>query len=264
MARRWAQKQGTRNGRRRRTLARLERRLELPMIGLSFVWLVLVLLEFAIGPSRALEILGAAIWISFVVEFSLRLVLAPDKSRFLVRNWVTVLALALPAFRLLRGLRFLRTARALRGLRLVKILGTANRGINALGASLGRRGFGYVLAITAFTTLLGAGGMLAFEPASQVEGGFHSYWDALWWTSMLVTSMGSQFWPQTLEGRILCFMLSVYGLAVFGYVTASLASFFVARDSSGDPPEAAEIRQLRQEIVALRRQISEQRDAGAP
>ena len=50
---------------------------------------------------------------------------------------------------------------------------------------------------------------------------------------MLLTSIGSEYWPQTAEGRVLCFLLSLYGFAVFGYVTAVLASFFVGRDADG-------------------------------
>ena len=41
--------------------------------------------------------------------------------------------------------------------------------------------------------------------------------------------IGSQFWPATTEGRVLAFLLSVYGLAVLGYLTATFASFFIGR-----------------------------------
>jgi voltage-gated potassium channel len=112
---------------------------------------------------------------------------------------------------MVRALRFLRAARGLRGLRLVRIVGTANRGMNALRGSLGRRGAGYALLLTTLVALLGAGSMLAFEPASEVKAGFVGYGDALWWTAMLLTSMGSEFWPRTGEGRLLCFLLSLYG-----------------------------------------------------
>jgi voltage-gated potassium channel len=46
----------------------------------------------------------------------------------------------------------------------------------------------------------------------------------------------------------------VYGFTVFGYVTATLASFFVARDADTDEGEVAGARQiegLRAEIAAL-------------
>jgi hypothetical protein len=44
-----------------------------------------------------------------------------------------------------------------------------------------------VLATTVLVILLGAGGMLAFEPSTEVNGGFTGYADALWWTAMLVS-----------------------------------------------------------------------------
>jgi voltage-gated potassium channel len=239
-------------------LEELDAWLQTPMLVLSFLWLVLVVVELVWGSFDALETFGTAIWIAFLIEFAVRLALAPGKVAFLSRNWITVIALIVPAFRLFRAFRIVRVARAARGLRLVRIVGTANRGMNALRASLSRRGLGYVTGLTVLVAFLGAGGMLAFEPASQVDGGFESYPDALWWTGMLLATMGSEFWPRTPEGRILCFLLAVYGFAVFGYITASFASFFVGRDAASEEGEVAgtrEIAALRAEIAALRRDL---------
>ena len=168
------------------------------------------------------EIVGTVIWIVFLLEFALRFALAPEKLPFVKREWLTVIALLVPALRLVRALRVLRAARALRGFRLVRIVGTANRGMNALRAASKRRGLGNVMTLTVVVALLGA---------SEVEGGFTSYADALW-TSMLLVTMGSEFWPRTPEGRLLCFGIALYGFAVFGYITASFASFFVGRDAA--------------------------------
>ena len=153
-------------------LHQLEDWVQTPMVVLSFVWLLLVLVEFVWGASKLLETFGIAIWIVFLAEFALRFALAPDKLLFLRSNIITIFALAVPAFRLLRSFRLLRLARAARSLRLVKIIGAANRGMGALRASLGRRGLGYVLAFTVFVTLLGAAGMLAFESASRSRAWF--------------------------------------------------------------------------------------------
>jgi len=145
----------------------------------------------------------------------------------------------------------------------VRIVGTANRGMNALRHSLARRKVGYVGGMTLLVVTLGAAGMLYFEPAKEVGGGFKSYADALWWTVMLLTTIGSQYWPQTGEGRILAVLMSIYGLAVFGYITAVLASFFVGRDAEEpDAPVAGadDIRKLREEIAALRK-VLEAREA---
>ena len=216
---------------RRAALAELEEWLRAPMLLLSAAWLALVVAELAWGESRLLETVGLVIWAVFLAEFLLRLALAPDKAGFLRANWLSAIALLAPAFRLLRGFRALRLARAARGLRLVRVVGTANRGMNALRAAMRRRGLGYVLALTALVDLLGAAGMYAFERAPEVAGGFESFGDALWWTSMLMTTMGSEFWPRTPEGRVLCLLLALYAFAVFGYITAAFASFFVGRDA---------------------------------
>jgi len=247
-----------------RTLKQLDEWLRTPMLLLSLVWLVIVVVELTRGASALLTTLGTAIWIVFIAEFVLRFTLAPDKGVFLKHNWLTLIALVVPALRLFRALAVLRAARALRGMRLVRIVGTANRSMNALKTTLRRRQFGYVVGLTLLVLALGAGGMLSFEPADEVTGGFRSYWDALWWTGMLVSTMGSGFWPLTTEGRILAFLLSVYGLAVFGYLTATFASFFIGRDADrADGPVAgsAELAALRKEIEMLR--LAVERDGQA-
>lgn len=43
-----------------------------------------------------------------------------------------------------------------------------------------------------------------FERGALPRGGIDSYGTALWWTAMILTTMGSDYWPKTAEGRILC------------------------------------------------------------
>ena len=65
--------------------------------------------------------------------------------------------------------------------------------------------------------------------------------------------MGSAYWPQTAEGRLLCVGLALYAFAMFGYITATVASFFVARDAERDnAPVAGQA-----SVEALGRQIEE-------
>lgn len=75
--------------------------------------------------------------------------------------------------------------------------------------------------------------------------------------------MGSEYWPRTPEGRILGWLLSLYAFAVFGYITAMLASFFVGQDrgEAEGGLSAEELAALRAELAALREQLQ---NAGRP
>ena len=242
---------------RREILAQIEGWLETPMLVLGFVWLALLVWELIWGLNPILETINSVIWIIFVLNFVVEFALALHKLDYLKRNWLTALSLALPALRVFRLARVLRGAR---GLRLVKVVGSLNRGMCALGASMSRRGFGYVLALTAIVTLAGAAGMYAFENDNAGGGdGLNTYGEALWWTAMLMTTMGSAYWPRTAEGRVLCLILAIYAFAVFGYVTATLATFFIGRDAENNEAEVADaksIEALRAEIRMLREELN--------
>ena len=182
-------------------LRRLEDSLETPMLVLAFVWLALLVGELIWGESLMFEVLGTIIWVIFILDFAVAFVLAPHKIAYLKNNWLTALSLLVPALRLFRFsrvFRLFRLARMGRSLRLLRVVSSLNRGMRALGASLSRRGFGYVLALTVLVAFTGAAGMYAFENAAP--GGLKSYGEALWWTTMVLTTMGSQYWPQTIEG----------------------------------------------------------------
>jgi voltage-gated potassium channel len=75
---------------------------------------------------------------------------------------------------------------------------------------------------------------------------------------MLMTTMGSAYWPHTPEGRTLCVLLALYAFSVFGYVTATLATFLVGRETEqaqGGLPSAHSIRALHDEIAGLRAEV---------
>lgn len=251
--------------RERKTLLRqLQAWLEVPMLVLAFIWLGLLVVEVVWGLNTVLEYTGYIIWGIFVLDFALEFSLAPSKSDYLKSNWLTVLALIAPALRILRVVKLLQLARLgrigsfARGLRLLRVLSSINRGMRALGATMNRRGFGYIFLLTLVVTFAGAAGMYAFENNNEEGGSLASYGAALWWTAMIMTTMGSEYWPQTPEGRMLCFFLALYSFAMFGYVTATLATFFIGRDAENSEAELAGARSVEAlsiEIAALRNEI---------
>lgn len=242
-------------------LERLQHWLELPMLALAFIWLALFVVEVVWGLNPLLETAGYAIWLVFILEYALGFTLAPRKRDYLKRNWLKSIALLAPALRIFRIaslVRLARLSRVTRGLRLLRVLSSLNRGMRALGASMGRRGFGYVAVLSMIIIVVGAAGMYAFERNAAEGEGFPDYGTALWWTAMVVITMSSEHWPQTAEGRILCFFLSLYGFGVFGYITAALATFFIGRDAESEGAEVAGARSiaaLRSDIAALREEL---------
>jgi voltage-gated potassium channel len=90
--------------------------------------------------------------------------------------------------------------------------------------------------------------------------GFENYGMALWWTAMRVITAGSEAWPLTGEGRALAFVLALFGYAVFGYVTATLATFFVGRDAEEKEAPlagAGDVEELKQLIISLSQKVDE-------
>lgn len=245
--------------RERKTLIlRIEDLLEGPMIILGFIWLLLLIIELVRGSNPTLEKIGLVIWIIFIVDFLLKFFIAPSKKRFLRQNILTMISLAVPAFRIFRVLRIARFLRFSRSVRLVKVVGSLNRSMRALSATMKKRAIGYVVILTMIVLFAGAAGIYAFEKEANV---ITNYGTALWWTTMIITTLGSEYWPITPEGRILCVILSLYALSVFGYITATIATFFIGRDAQEEQGAhvSNEIADLRNEIQSLKKLIIESR-----
>jgi voltage-gated potassium channel len=242
---------------RKKLLTSIENFLEGPMIFLGFVWLALLVIELIWGLNKPLEYATLTIWIIFIVDFLIKFILAPIKVDFLKKNWLTIISLIVPALRVFRIFRFVRLLRGVRGIRLVRIVSSLNRSMKSLGATMKRRAFGYVFMIILIVTFAGAAGMYALENPNE---GFDSYGMALWWTAMRVITVGNEFNPSTPEGRGLAFLIAIFGFSIFGYVTATFATFFIGRDAEEeDAPVAGakDIAELKTEIIALRRSIED-------
>lgn len=232
---------------------------------LGIVTALLLVVEFtaALTPRQATWVDRAqlAIWAIFTVEFAVQFTLAPRKLPFLRGHWLAAISVALPAF---RAFRLLRAARALRSLRLVRLVGGTNRAMRALREMLRGRQFGYLVALTLLVVALGTAGIYVLE-RDQPGATIRTVGDALWWAACVVTTINSEKYAVSPEGRILAVLLRVYAAAIFGLVTANIASYFVGRrqEEREGPPEAraAALEALRAEVRQLRVELRSQRAA---
>lgn len=232
-------------------LSQINALLDFPLILLSVVWLILILVDFVYGLSPFLQTFNLVIWGIFIIDFFIELDISPKKKDYLKKNWLVALSLFLPALRVLSlfsGFRIARFANFVRSLNLARILSSFNRSLRTVRQVMRQRGLKYILLLTTLITFLGAAGMYDFE-----RSGLTSYWEALWWTAMIMTTIGSDYWPKTAEGRVLAFLLSVYAFAIFGYITAALASLLVGKDKESS---SKEIEELRSEVQRLSSEIN--------
>lgn len=228
---------------------------DFPLLILSIIWLILIVIEFVYGLSSTLQTASMVIWGIFIVDFFIELYIAPKKKVYLKENWFVALSLFLPALRILkifRGFRLFKLSSFIRSFNLARILSSFNRSIRTVRKAVKQRGLQYVLLLTALVTFIGAAGMYNFE-----RPGLSSYWDAVWWTAMIMTTIGSDYWPETVEGRILTFLLSVYAFAIFGYITAALASLLVGKEKESSSKEITELRKEVQRLSSETNRLSE-------
>lgn len=251
-------------------LERISRWLDQPMAILALIWVALLIVQLTEPLPREwqaqIEWLDIAIWIAFLAQFLLELIIAPRKVAYIRGHWITALSVVLPFFRVVRLVQALR---ALRSISLVRVVLGANRATRAAALFFGRHRFQYVLALVTIATLAGAAGAYAFErgvPGSP----FDSFGTALWWSATMITTINVGIEPVTLEGRVIAILIRVVALALFGYIAGSVASYLVQRgvesragQTGAEPAEGAamaeEVRALRRQLVLLQRSIEDLR-----
>ena len=244
-------------------LLAIKKKLEWPMLFLSFVWFCILIIEIVYVTNPVLSGIGTGIWILFIFYFALRLGIVADRIAFLKKNWLFILAIIVSALRFFSFLQPFPLVRALTatfGMQVIWIFASADQGMRFLRIALGRRGAGYALALTFVFLFAGAAGMLHFEGVSDDPQRIQSYPRALWWTAMQMTNIGTSYSIRTVGGRVICLAISVYAAAMFGYLTALFATFLIDRDAKDPKPEIARqklVQEVKDEIIQLRRLIEE-------
>lgn len=186
------------------------------MSALSVVFLLVVFGESLAaggsGLSIALTVAGWLIWLIFAAEFVARLVVAPDTSAFLKRNWWQLFFLVLPF------LRILRLVRVVRFLRTGRVLSSAVRSSRSAWRVLGNR-VGWLAVVSAITVL--GSSQLLFE-----FGTFDRYGDALH-AAALATITGEPMNRPDAFARTLEVILATYSVIVFATLAGTLGAYFL-------------------------------------
>ncbi len=207
--------------------------LDIPMLLLALVMLVLIIIEFTLTltprQSQIVYLIQTLIWASFVLEYVLRVFIARDRLRYIKSHWFDALVVLVPFMRIFlvfRAIRAIRVLRVINPSALARTFFTTRRTFRRLAVTLGRSGFQYVFLTTVIVVILSATGMYLLE-RNAVGANITTFGDALWYVIGLVTTVGNEVYPVTVEGRALAVILMIYGVGIFGYLAGTLASYFI-------------------------------------
>lgn len=243
--------------RRQQWLDIIDRKTDLPMALLSILIVPLIVVPLTVNLSAAAAAafvaLDVVIWLVFGVELAVKTYLSPHRRRYLLTHWYDVIIVVVP---------FLRPLRALRALRLIALLVRAQRHANRL---LGRHALHYSILVAA-VFVIGAAGIVALLESGS-GGDITDFGESLWWAAATVTTVGyGDTLPITTEGRVLGVVLMFIGIGLFSLVTANIAAFFIAPDTTTDGEPAANpgqaavlehLQRLEDQIVQLRTALAE-------
>ncbi len=166
---------------------------------------------------RGAEAANIAIWAVFAGDLAIRLWLAENRVRWLVKHPIDLLTVLLP---MLRPLRILRVF-------------TAGHSLLTRRGGLMRTGQAILMSAAVLITV----GALAVLDAERAAPGASivTFPDALWWGMTTVTTVGyGDLYPVTSTGRIVAAALMVVGISVLGAITASVAAWFVSATATAE------------------------------
>ena len=229
-------------------LSAWERRSEWPLTAIALAFLAVYAWEVITGLRGAAragtELAMNAMWAVFIVDYLVRLALAPQRGRWFVRHLFDLAVVALPVLRPLRLVR------------LIALIGVLHR-----GAGMALRG-----RITAYTaggvTLLVVVSSLAVLDAERGEPGtpITTFGQAVWWSLVTITTIGyGDLAPVTAVGRCAAVLLMIGGVALAGVVTATLASWIVSlvaeENAEQEAATRAQVDALQQQVAALSERV---------
>ncbi len=237
---------------------RWERVTEWPLVVAALVFLAVYaipIIDPTIPPSVGIACywLGWLTWLLFVFDYLMRLFLAEDRRRYLVRHWIDLLIVALPLLRPLRLLRLLPLISVLN-----RRASSLLRGRVAIYVAVGSSLIGFVAALSVLSVERG-------QPLSNIA----NFGDAIWWAAETMTTVGyGDKYPVTAAGRTIAVGLMVCGIALLGTVTATLASWLVEHVSAAEESETARlmarIDRLESKLDLLRAPVSGEGPARPP
>ena len=197
------------------------------LLVLAILWLPVLIIPWITTLSQDLADTFTAIdfmvWAVFVVDYLIRLYLAPNRKHFFTHNLVDLVVVVVPFLRPLRALRIVRV------FELGRVVAIGAEALRRARNILTHRGLHFVLLTVVVIMLVCSGLVLLFERNAHGST-IHNFPDALWWAMVTVTTVGyGDTYPVTAAGRGVAVVLMLTGIGLIGVLTATVASFSSSR-----------------------------------
>jgi voltage-gated potassium channel len=202
---------------------------------LALAWLPVLIIPlittFHAAIADAFDAFDYFVWAAFAVEYAVKLRLAVDRRSFARHHLLDLAVVAVPI------LRPLRLADLFRFVRLGRVSVVLGDGLKRGKAMLTHHGFHFVL--MSVTAIVFASAALEDVLERHAPGStIHNFGDGLWWAIVTVTTVGyGDKVPVTGAGKFVAVALMLTGIGLVGFLTATVASFFVKEQHSDELDE---------------------------
>ncbi|WP_404960280.1 potassium channel family protein [Streptomyces sp. 147326] len=229
--------------------AQWERRTQTPLLVLAVAFAVAYAVPI-VAPDATADVHRACthvewlVWGAFALDYLVRLGVSTDRKHFVRTHWLDLAAVVLPLVQPLRLLRLVAT---------LMLVGRRARMAPQIQLTT------YVAGAVVGLLMFGSLAVLSVERDAP-DGNIKNLGDAVWWSFTTMTTVGyGDHSPTTGLGRVLAVGLMLSGIALLGVVTANIAAWFISRferDDQAERLQLAAIRELREEVRALRGEVA--------
>ncbi|MDE7377017.1 MAG: potassium channel family protein [Muribaculaceae bacterium] len=176
--------------------------------------------------------------IVFLADFFIELVLAEDKKKYLKNRWFFLL-ISIPYLNIINQyqitlshevifyLRFVPLLRGAYSLSMVMGYISKNRAVSLLSQ--------YLAILVALVYILA---LIFYYEEYTVNPDVHSFWDALYWSSLYVTTVGASFSAVTPVGKIISVILPIAGMLILPLFTVYFTDMVRSRNNANDAATA--------------------------
>lgn len=220
-------------------LGRWRKRTDAPLLILAIGSVPLLLLELsrdelAYGDRIFLDVVNVVVLVAFATDYVVELFLATQKRRHIRHEWTSLMIVVAQSVALvpsLTGFGALRLARLGRAGRaaavLARLIAVGGASAQEGRAIIRRDGVRFVFGLAGLTWICSATAFTLVEDVGRA-GRVGSFFDALWWSSTTITTVGyGDIAPVTAAGRLVGVFTMVVGISTFAVVTAKIAEFLV-------------------------------------